>query len=427
MDYRRSAKYGRKVVTITFQRFITDNCFDHAASLTYTTLFAIVPLLTVTYSILASFPTFQGIGAEIQSFIFSYFVPSAGETVSEWLTSFSSQARNLTMVGLAFLVITALLMLRTVDRAINMIFHGDDSRRPVTSFLLYWMILTLGPLLLGLGFVATSYLTTLHFLEEATVTLGVRGAFLRGLPVLMSCMAFTLLYMAVPKRRVKFSHALTGGIGVALMFEMAKFGFTMFLGVSRTYEFIYGAFAAVPVFLLWIFLSWIVILLGAELVHALGEPKGDDFKVLSPMLALIAILAVFKVRFEQGQATGLEDIQKAGWPVGQRDWERVTGWLTRDGLLWRNNVGALAPACSFHSVQLASIISRCPWSLPGNNELDKLELRGRPDWFRTLIGTLRGLNDERDKALAGSLDAQLSDPPPSSRPPSSTSFADKSS
>ncbi len=393
---------------MTLSRFLEDGCMNHAAALTYTTLFAIVPLVTVTYSMLASFPSFQGIGEQLQNFIFSNFVPSAGETVSKWLTSFSTQARNLTIVGMGFLLVTALMMLRTIDHAINSIFHTSGDRRVVTSFLLYWAILSLGPMLLGLGFAASSYLATIRLVDQATTILGVKGILLQLMPIFMSSLAFTLLYLTVPNRRVQFRFALAGGVTVALLFELAKSGFALFLTLSPTYEFIYGAFAAVPVFLLWLFLSWLLVLLGAELVHALGEPRSREGGEFSPILAMVAILAVFHQRFARGETTMLEQVQDEGWPVGQRHWEQVTSWLTQEGVLGRNSHGALVPAHSFQTISLASVVARSPWPLPSAEELDQLNLSQQPDWFQNVVGSLQRLNRERDNSLSGSLDAVLS-------------------
>ncbi len=400
-------KYVRRVVLLTFRNFLEDDCLNSSAALTYTTLFAIVPLLTVLYSILALFPTFQGTGSDIQQFIFSSFVPSAGETVSEWLTSFSNQARNLTYVGLGFLVVTALMMLRTVDGAINMIFHANSSRRPVASLLLYWVILTLGPILLGIGFAMTSYLMTLQFLDDATNLLGVQGLLLRVLPVFMSAFTFTLLYLVVPKRKVHFSHALIGGFFVAFATTLSRLGFTLFLKISPTYEFIYGAFAAVPVFLIWVFLSWIIVLMGAELVHALGEPRNMECQDFSLMLSMVAILATFCERFEQGLPTDLEHVQKAGWPVSQRHWEQVTGWLMGNGLVGEHASRALVPARPFSVVQLSDVIRQCPWPLPKEHELQGLKAMTFPTWFTDLVAEFEGLNSVRDGRLAGSLEVRL--------------------
>ena len=397
-------RHTRRVLLTTLQRFVEDGCFNHAAGLTYTTLFAIVPLLTVTYSMLSSFPFFHGMGEQLQDFIFSNFVPSAGETISQWLTSFSTQARSLTMVGMAFLLGTALMMLRTIDHAINRIFHTQDERRAITSFLLYWAILSLGPLLIGLGFAATSYLITVKFIHEATTMLGVKGVILRMMPVFLSSLAFTLLYLTVPNRRVLFRYASVGGLTTALLFELAKSGFGWLLTLSPTYEFIYGAFAAVPVFLLWIYLSWLLVLLGAELVHSLGEPRSLERGEFSPNLAMVAILSVFHNQFAKGEATMLEQVQGAGWPIGQKHWEQVTSWLTEQGVLGRNHQGALAPAHSFQTLSLASVMADSPWPQPSSKELNSINLSDYPEWFEIVVNSLREVNQSRDKALAGTLD-----------------------
>ncbi len=405
----RGTRNVQDVARLVLHRFREDGCLNHVAALTYTTLFAIVPLVTVTYSILSSFPVFNGVGEQLQEMVFSHFVPSAGETVSTWLTSFSNQARNLTAVGMGFLLITALMMLRTVDGAINTIFHVRTKRRAITSFLLYWAILTLGPLLLGLGLAVSSYLATLQFLDVATAIPGVKGGFLRFLPMIMSIMAFTLLYQAVPNRRVRFAHALTGGICVALLLEIAKFGFSLFLSISPTYQFIYGAFAAVPVFLIWIYLGWLLVLLGAEIVHALGEPRRPGYNEFSPVLSMVAMLSVFRERFSQGSSTMLEDVQEAGWPVGQQRWEEVTDWLSKEGVLGRNSQGALVPARSFSHVVFSELLERSPWPLPGTEELDKLTVFEQGRWFQNMVTELQVLNQVRDKVMAGSVDSLLTD------------------
>ena len=399
--------YLRRVTVMTLRNFYADDCLTNAASLTYTTLFAIVPLLTVLYSILALFPTFQGVGTDIQEFIFSNFVPEAGEVVSDWLTSFSQQARNLTFIGVGFLLITALLMLRTVDYAINAIFHTVDSRRPVANILLYWVILTLGPLLLGLGFAATSYLATLVFLDEAAATLGIKGAFLYVFPGLMNVVVFTLLYMVVPKSRVSFAHALVGGIFVSMVSTVARIGFTHIMRISPTYEFIYGAFAAVPIFLLWIFLSWLVVLMGAELVHALGESNIDCRTLFPPMLAMIAILATINKRFENGKATDLTNVQAEGWPVNQHNWELATGWLLEEGVIGRHMSGAMVPARAFHSIEFAEIVHQCPWRFPRNYELHTLKPSFYPQWFTELVTDFEALHRIGSERLGGSLEQRL--------------------
>ena len=402
-------KYAGRILVATIRNFWADNCLGNAASLTYTTLFAIVPLLTVLYSILALFPSFHGVGTDIQNFVFSNFVPSASKVVSDWLTSFSSQARNLTFIGIGFLIVTALMMLYTVDCAINGIFHASESRRPVTSILLYWMILTVGPLLLGLGFAATSYLATLQFLDDAFVSLGLNGILLSIFPFVMNVVTFTLLYILVPKCRVSFYHALAGGIFVGVIFTITRIGFTYAMQISPTYEFIYGAFAAVPIFLVWIFLSWLMILMGAELVHALGEPRSRDYRGFSQLLSMVAILATCNKRFDSGQSTDLVDVRAQGWPVNQRHWEEVTTWLIDQDIIGRHSSGLLVPARSFDAVPFEEVVYQCPWGFPKDHELQALNLALHPQWFAKLIADFETLNRIGRKQLSGSLTQRLTD------------------
>jgi membrane protein len=178
--------------------------------LTYTTLFAVVPFMTVVYAMLSAIPSFQGISEQLQGLIFSQFVPATGSTLVEHLRDFSRQARSLTLIGLIFLLVTAVMMMVTVERAFNTIWHVSRSRRGVSSFLLYWAVLTLGPLLVGSGFLLSSYLASLTLVRGAADVLGGPATFLRLLPLTLSFTAFVFIYMAVPNCRVRFRHAVAG-------------------------------------------------------------------------------------------------------------------------------------------------------------------------------------------------------------------------
>ena len=130
-----------------------------ASALTYTTLFAIVPLMTVIYAMFAVIPSFDGVGDQLQTTVFSQFLPSTGATVLEYLNEFSDQARNLTSVGLIFLFVTSVMMMITIEGAFNAIWQVPKGRKGLSSFLMYWAVLTLGPLMLGSGFLLSSFLT----------------------------------------------------------------------------------------------------------------------------------------------------------------------------------------------------------------------------------------------------------------------------
>ncbi|MEH6471249.1 MAG: YihY family inner membrane protein [Halopseudomonas sp.] len=253
-----------------FQQFAANQGPLNAAAMTYTTLFAVVPMMMVTYAMLSSIPSFQGVGPQLESMIFDNFVPSTGAQVKEYLSGFAGQARSLTGVGIAFLVVTAYMMLKSIEKTFNRIWQVREPRRGLSSFLLYWAVLSLGPLLLGLGLVLTSYVTSLPLVDDAAGVIGGKERILALLPLLLSSAAFTLLYAAVPNCQVSIKHAMAGGIISALLFEAAKRGFAMFVSLSPSYQLVYGAFAAVPLFLVWVYISWMIVLLGAQYVRCLN-------------------------------------------------------------------------------------------------------------------------------------------------------------
>lgn len=210
------------------KQFLNNQGILNAAALTYTTLFAVVPLMTVSYAMLAAVPSFQGVGQELQGWVFDNFVPATGAVVQDYLNDFSSQARKLTAVGIVLLAVTSIMMMKNIEGAFNRIWRVSEPRKGLSSFLLYWAILSLGPILIGVGLVLTSYIASLPFISSATDVVG-KGRLLSLLPMLMSAAAFTLIYVAVPNCRVSFKSALIGGVVVALLFESAKRGFTALL------------------------------------------------------------------------------------------------------------------------------------------------------------------------------------------------------
>ena len=172
--------------------------------------------MTVAYAMLAAIPAFDQVGGQVEEFIFNNFVPSTGAALREHLGEFSDQARQLTGVGVALLMVTALMMLVSIEKAFNNIWRIRQPRRGLSSFLLYWAVLSLGPLLLGSGFVVSTYLASMSFLREGVVLAFAWQLVLYWLPLLLSVAAFTLLFVAVPNTRVPLKHGVIGGLFVAL-------------------------------------------------------------------------------------------------------------------------------------------------------------------------------------------------------------------
>jgi len=194
-----------------WRRFGDDECTRSAAALTYMSLFALVPLMTVMYAVLSAIPASQGVGEQVQDFLFTNLIPSAGAEVETYLAEFSRQARNLTGFGIGILVVTAVLMLRNIESTFNTIWRTHKNRRPVASFLLYWAVLSLGPMFMGMALVISTYLVSVKVFFDEFDSIGIGGMLLTSAPVFLSAAAFSLIYAAVPNTRVPFRHALIGG------------------------------------------------------------------------------------------------------------------------------------------------------------------------------------------------------------------------
>ena len=245
------------------ERFRDDRLGLTAGSLTFTTLIALVPLVTVMLAAFTAFPMFAGLEAAVQKYFLQNLVPDTiAKPVLKALTEFAAKARGMGTAGLLLLVITALAMVLTMDRTLNAIWRVRQSRPLGQRLLVYWSALTLGPLALGLSLTLASY--------AVSASRGWVSALPGGVEVLLDVIQFLMLaaaaaglYHYVPNTPVRWRHAWAGGVFVAVAFELAKKLLTLYLNTVPTYSAVYGAFAAVPILLLWIYLVWVVLLLGA--------------------------------------------------------------------------------------------------------------------------------------------------------------------
>jgi membrane protein len=295
------------------KRFSSSEHKAHAAALTYTTLFALVPLLTVTYSALSMIPSLQENRSEIEQLMLGNLVPSSGDVLMDYLHQFSQQAQKLTLVGIVLLAVTAFMMLRTIEDTFNQVWLLKRGRRGLSSFLLYWGILSLGPLMLSAGIAVSSYFSSLSLWKEDWVP--TYGTLALGLliPYMTSFFAFTLIYWAVPNCNVPLKHAAMGGSLVALFFEIGQEIFAEITTLFPSYQLIYGAFAAVPLFLMWLYLSWLLILFGAEIVYLLGAGRvnqQDELATVDHSLGL-RLLSLLHTQQAQGEGLSLIDFKQS--------------------------------------------------------------------------------------------------------------------
>lgn len=307
MQIKSRFNYLLAFIAYVFKRFGQNRCSSIAAELTVTSLLALVPLTTVIFALLAFIPSFQELGAQLQTLTFKYFVPGTGETVQNYINEFVGKARGLSGVGTLMLLITALLMMRTIDTSFNKIWQVDSNQSMLRTFLVYWAVLTLGPILLGSSLLITSYIQSLPIISDV-VTEHDFG-FARWLPFVMATIAFGVMYFVIPNRKIPIKHAILSGVLTALLFELAKKAFTIFVTSFSTYQLIFGALAAVPLFLIWIYLSWVIVLLGAEFCHGLDAFElQQSQKTQHPFIDVVSML-ILLARFQQaGKCFSEEDL-----------------------------------------------------------------------------------------------------------------------
>jgi membrane protein len=279
-----------------FWRFYEERALQTAGSLTYTTLLSLVPLITVALAVATAFPVFDETIGALQLFLLENFLPDAQgiDTIAEQITAFTSNAGRLTAIGLVFFFVTAVMLMMTIDTSLNRLFRVQRARPMLQQVLMYWAVITLGPVLIGLSLSMTSFAVGASFgwLRLSIVA----DAVLRVLPFLFTCGALSLLYAIVPNRHVRARDALIGGVLAGIAFELAKRGFAVYLTRFPTYTLIYGAFATIPIFLVWLYMSWVVVLAGGTLTamlpayrYAEGKPiPGRDFVDALLVLSVLA-------------------------------------------------------------------------------------------------------------------------------------------
>ncbi len=262
-------KRTQKVLRFALARSGEQRIAQVAGSLTFTTVLSLVPLVAVALALFTAFPMFAEMRTAVQTFMFENLMPEhTSGAVLKYMNQFASKANRLTLVGLLFLMVTAIAMLLTMDRALNNIWLVKKRRSMTHRVLVYWAVLTLGPFILAASLWVTSYLAGMSGGLIKSLP-GPLRVVLELLPVGLTGVAYAALYTVVPNRLVQRHDALIGGFVAALLFELTKQGFALYITKFPTYTAVYGAFAAVPIFFLWIYLSWLVILFGATVTAIL--------------------------------------------------------------------------------------------------------------------------------------------------------------
>lgn len=290
-------------------RFNQDNCEQVAASLTFTTLLSLVPLVTIALSLFSAFPVFDEFSTQIKTYLLSNLMPDvAGKIITEYMQQFTESAMGLTAIGIVFLGLTAMMMMMTIEQAFNTIWRVNRPRPLLRRLVIYWAVLTLAPLLIGASLSLTSWLVGLSMGYAKHIPVFGVGV-LKILPVLLTTLAFTLLFRLVPNRHVPRTHALIGAIVAAILFESMNRMFGYYISHFAAYKLVYGAFASVPVFLLWIYLCWLTILSGAVIAASLSHWRAPAARRESSAVQLLDALRVLQI-----MSTGLQQGKVSSFP-----------------------------------------------------------------------------------------------------------------
>ena len=293
-----------ELILAVARHFVEDDCSSVAKALTYQTLFALVPTIALAYMVLTAFDAFQGLLQEFEAFVFSNIVPESVGVVQSYLAQFSEQAKQLSIPSAVILGASAIWMLFTVEQSFNTIWRVERARRGLQRLLTYWAILTLAPLLIAATLGVTTYILSLPLISDVSDS----PITLWALPVIFNCGMLTTAFCLIPNTKVLVKHALFGGLLASLLAEVAKWVFSSLI-MAAPFQVIYGAFATLPILLLWIYLSWAIVLVGAELTRTLAYGVMPRSQGTSPLFRYLGTLLIVDECFDQG--LGREGIRSA--------------------------------------------------------------------------------------------------------------------
>ncbi len=374
-----------------FLRFLTrhffeDNCQQKAASLTYTTMLSIVPVLTVLLMILSSVPALASVRAQIYEVIYSNLLPQSSMQVSEYINSFAEKSSNLTIIGAMVLFFTTIMTLTTIERAFNQIWRVENRSGGMKSMLRYWTIVTLGPLVLGTAFLASSAVQSLSFLNRQIAGYGIDWSFwVQAVSIGITVAGFIGMYWFIPKARVPAKNAAIAGLFVAIVFELMKHLFGTVMANFTSYEAIYGAFAALPIFLLWIYLSWNLILLGVEISYTLTIFETEEVYPRHPLLSLLDMLNLVYTHHLKGEAVSEQALRNV---LGRKElpkWYTYINYLQDSNLITMTEDNDYVLKRDLSKMTLWDFYRTLPYPLPIKDELDEMGPEDQKPWLSLLV------------------------------------------
>lgn len=349
------------------RRSLDDNLFEAAGALSFTTVFALVPLSLVVFGVLSAFPGFGEWSDRLSNYIFSNFVPSAARSVESYLKQFSTNAGQLTTAGVIALLVSLVITLTGVEASFNRIWRVKAARPKFGRFLVYWTVLTLGAMMAAASLAVSAKFFAMSVFET-TAGHFFETMMLRLAPMAIELFAFATIYRVVPHRTIKWRHAVAGALLATFLFEMVKWGIGVYLGSFGAYSTIYGTLAFVPVFLLWIFLSWTAVLLGASLASSISafryQPAAMRLPVGYEMYGLLRLLARFNEARKLGKGLHSDEIQQLEPMLTDTMVQQMLAQLCEINVVRRAETGEWLLSRDLDELTMAELYEACQLRIP---------------------------------------------------------------
>ena len=362
-DRARAASFAR----FLWRRFLDDRLFEAAGALSYTTVFALVPLSMVVFGVLSAFPGFADWSDRLSDYIFSNFVPSSASAIQGYLRDFSQNTGKLTAVGVIALVGSLLITLVSVEAAFNRIWRVPTARPKIGRFLVYWTVLTLGTLVAAASLAVSARFFALGVFRSVPGQ-WLQHAMLQAAPMAIELLAFTAIYRVVPHRTVQWRHALAGALLAVLLLELVKMLIGLYLGNFKAYQTIYGPLAFLPIFLLWVFLGWVSILLGASVASSMSAFRYQPAHMRLPagfeFYAILRLLGRFAEARREGRGLHGDDLLSREPMLTDALVQEILAELDAIDVLRRAENGEWLLARDLDDLTLAELYEACQLRIP---------------------------------------------------------------
>lgn len=349
------------------RRFLDDRLFQAAAALAYTTVFALVPLAMVVFGVLSAFPTFNEWSTQLSDYIFSNFVPGAASQLKSTLDGLLKNAGTLTATGVIGVIVSLLITLNSVESTFNRIWRVAGARPKLVRFLVYWTVFTLGALLAAASFAlsASFYALPLFSTDEGKA---LERLSLALAPVLVEFFAIVAIYKVVPHRTVKLRYAMAGALLATLLLELTKWGLGAYLGSFNSYQKLYGALSMLPILLLWIYLCWVAVLLGASLASSIAafryQPASQRLPLGYELYGLLRLIGRFREARGEGRGLHIDQIMDLEPSLTDSLVQQFIDQLEQARVLRRAENGEWLLARDLDGISLAELYETCRLRIP---------------------------------------------------------------